>query len=209
MMTLRYIVNKTLSISAAILFLAMSNQAMAIVIDFEDVAPIGGSIIPSTPYLEDNYLITRTPAGANEGIFDAASSVNTNGTDIFGWCGGCSGPLTITLAHSMGDLFDLLSFDFANLTLRGGSGARLQITGYLNGGGSVITDVRLEDFWQTADTTGFVNLTSVDFMALDFPTTDLAFDNLIVEASAVPEPASLILFSLGLLGIGLSRKRKV
>ena len=195
---------------AAVLLLATSNQVLAIVIDFENVAPTGGSIIPSTPYLEDNFLITSTPTGTIEGIFDsAASNVNTNGTDIFGWCGSCSGSaLIITLAHSGGDLFDLLSFDFANLNLLGGAGATLQVTGNVNGGGSVTTSVTLQDGWMTANTAGFLNLTSVDFMATTNPTSHLAFDNLTVATSAVPEPSILALMSAGLFGLIRFGRRK-
>jgi hypothetical protein len=191
-------------------FTLCSNAAAIAIIDFEGVAPVGGALIPATPYMEDGFTISSIPPGAYEGIFDATSSQNTNGTDIFGWCADCGqGPGIITLAESSGQLFDLLSFDYA-LLLAGGLTQGISVTGYLNGGGTVNTTVSLSNIWTTSVLSGFIGLTHVDFIGTVLPGPDLAMDNLVVSlaSTSVPAPTVLGLMIIGLIGVGAATKRR-
>jgi len=81
---------------------------------FEGVAPPGVSIIPVAPYSEGGYtLIANDP---EHGIFSSTSpDTNTNGTDIFGWCGGCNGLITLSISKDDTAPFAITSIDLSNL----------------------------------------------------------------------------------------------
>ena len=61
-------------------------------------------------------------------------------------------------------------------------------------------------------TTGFVGfedlfgLTSVTFTRLGDP--NISFDDVVTASVSVPEPGTLVVFCIGLAGMGLSRRRK-
>lgn len=178
--------------------------AHAVMMTFEGVAPAGGSIIPVTPYSEVGFTLTNSLGGDTDGIFDsAAPAVNTNGTDIFGWCAYC-GDLTITLTMNGGGAFDFVSFDSA--VLETGSNT-LDVVGYFSGGGTATTQITQTENW-TTQVLNYVGVTSVDFTfgpTHTVPLPDHAFDNLVMN---VPEPTSVALMGIGLAGLAWARRRK-
>ena len=209
-----------------IMLLAFTGQAAAVVIDFEGVVADTDALIPATPYTEDGFtLVSNSPPefGGTDGIFGAASTVNTNGTAVFGWCGGCSYEeegdggtdipihVVLTLTQDSGDPFSLLSLDASNLGINEDEpvASPLQVVGNLVGGGTVMAALNLvEDTWTTFDLSGFNDLLSVNIFAGDFPEVDLAMDNLVIAAASVPEPSTLMLMGIGLLGLAWIGQRR-
>lgn len=82
----------------------------------------------------------------------------------------------------------------------------LSLIGHLVGGGSVTTSLNTSDTWMTYALSGFNNLSSVDIYG--YNVYAVAIDNLEINASAVPEPASMALLGLGLAGVLAARRRK-
>lgn len=79
---------------------------------------------------------------------------------------------------------------------------KLRLVDRLNrrsGGGTISASLATGDAWATDALVGFDNLTSVDFVGNT--TYDLAIDNLVVDATPTPEPASLALLGAGLAGL--------
>lgn len=186
-------------------------RAAPVTMMFEGVVSAGGSVVPVTPYSEVGFTLTNSLGTSTDGIFDAASGVNTNGTDIFGWCASCSPtPLTITLTKTGGGVFSLLGFDTAILELGLGPLNVIDVIGHLSGGGTVTTTITQTAAW-TTQTLGYLGVTSVDF-AFGPGHSDLpnhAFDNLTMDTQLqVPEPGGLALLGLGLAGLWAGRRRK-
>lgn len=72
--------------------------------------------IPLTPYVESGFTLNAD--ALEHGLFGPASGVNTNGSNIFGWCGACLGSITMDLVQVGDAPFDLLSIDFSVLNIR-------------------------------------------------------------------------------------------
>ncbi len=202
----------------AVVFLAFLvmfvSPVFAVTITFEDVAPTGGIVIPVTPYSEGGFTLTNGYEHDSDGIFSSTVSVNSSGSDIFGWCGSCgSTPITLTLAADDGSLFSIESLDATNLAPGYYStGMGITVTGNLLGGGTVTQDlIFVEDtfttFYLSSD---FADLTSLQIQAL-FRGADLAMDNIVLNngASTVPEPSTMILLFSGLAAMAGLGRRKV
>ena len=198
-----------LSIGAFLLFATLAAiPSRAAVMKFEGVVASGGSQFPIPSYTEAGFSLT------NGGIFSAESLANTNGTDVFGWCGYCAvpDPVVVELTAVDGNPFNFLALDGGNL-----DGfritQRLQVLGYLDGGGTVSQEFTLSHAWQSFTLVGFHNLIRAQLIGLDVaPCCSLpepAIDNLVLtHANAVSLPSSLYLLGFGLAGLGWSRRRK-
>lgn len=182
-------------------------SALPVTMTFEG-AP---NVIPSTPYSESGFTLTDSNPFSADGIFNAAGTspfpANTNGTQIFGWCALCDPSQTITLARTGGGAFDFNSFDTAVLELGNGNN-EIDVVGHFLGGGSITTSVTQTQTWATV-VLNYLNVTSVDFLFganhVNFP--DHAIDNLVMDAR-VPEPGSLALLALGVVGAGATSRRR-
>lgn len=184
--------------------MVFSYAASATLIDFEGVVTDADLIIPASPYVEDNFLINNPTIGT-DGIFGSTSGANSNGSSVFGWCGGCDSIL-LTLSHTDGQKFSLLSMDTAFLNTGQQDSQSINITGFFSGGGSILTSIELGSNWATTLLVGFTNLTHLEFTA-ENPGPDLAFDNLVVTTTVVPEPGSIALLMFGIAGLVFARNK--
>ncbi len=92
------------------------------VVTFEGVVAPTGTQLPATPYTEAGFTLTNlSGVFGTDGIFGAASGVNSNGTSIFAFCGSCNsgGSVVIELARSDSSPFTLDSMDAANFEAAG------------------------------------------------------------------------------------------
>ncbi|WP_163831134.1 PEP-CTERM sorting domain-containing protein [Spartinivicinus ruber] len=183
---------------------ATANATLSATMTFEGVAPAGSTTYAVTPYTENGFTLTNSlgAMSGSDGIFSATSGDNTNGTDIFGWCSGC-GPLVISLTKDGGGLFDFLSFDSA--VLETGIGPNfIDVVGLFPSQPTMTVSITQTETW-TTENINFIGVSQVNFIFgtghLVFP--NHAMDNLVLH---VPEPASLALMGLGLLGMGYRRK---
>lgn len=117
------------------------NDGVVVTMDFEGVAPPGGGAVPVAPYTEDGY--TLNASAGSHGIFDSASpGDNTNGSDIFGWCGSCGGSILFTVTNNAANPFSIQSIDVSTLNGPGG-GANSNAFGIIQGGQGVPPDAPL------------------------------------------------------------------
>lgn len=188
---------KIICLLACYIFTGVANAA---VIDFEGVAPKYSlvNVSPSTPYTESGF--TLTPFNDQSAVFDelALFSMIGNSSDWFGF----AESNTVTLTSNLSGTFDLLSL-LIGPSFIGNNPIDALITGTLLGGGTVTSSLK---GLTTATSTnlGWTNLTSVYFNSTD----DAGIDNINVTVSSVPEPSTIALLGLGLVGIGFSRRKK-
>ncbi len=207
-----------LAIAPILLFAAQASQAG--IITFDSSEDIG--IIDSTMVIE-GYAFTSQHYHINTP--DSGSA--WNGTTFIGEEGGGRG-LAVTMSLATGGAFSLLGFDAGEFLPGFGldsdfpNATYIDVNGWLFGGGFVtqrltldgIADGRfgLDDFESFLLDDRFSNLSSVTFQgwALDWREGGLALDNInVVEATNVSEPGTLSIMALGLLGIGIVRRRKL
>lgn len=192
--------------NSALILLAtfsLSIGAMPILVEFEGLAPPGGEVIPSTPYSENGFSVTNSSITPSDGIFSGTSSRNTNGTDIFGWCGACDPSQKITVSHNEGSLFSFLSLDYALLDILS-SVQTVSFTGFQFGGGTIETEIDFSQVWNTTSFTGFDSLSKLELILSDYPGSDVAIDNLVL--ATVPNVNTAILLSVALLGLRARRR---
>jgi hypothetical protein len=205
----------------AFIYAIPANSSM---VTFDAVPSSGNPII--TILTTDGFTFTSghfhtvdSPTIANFG-----GSV-ANGTIFIGEEAGSLG-LPITMANSLGNPFSLVGFDgaeaFLNSTAAAAVGysnaSNIVLNGVLFGGGTLSATFALDGIkdglggvndFQSFLLPAWTNLSSVTFSGL----TDagghggFALDNIDVNTSPVPIPATLLLFGSGLLGLTWFRKK--
>jgi hypothetical protein len=116
----------------------------------------------------------------------------------------------ITLSQVNGQAFVLNSIDLSILA-NGGTSPAVTFTGLLSGGGTVTQSFTPTVFGFRTFTfnSTFTNLTSVSWRQGTGEGNAHQFDNIVLNANAVPEPASLATAGLGvLMGLGYAWRRK-
>lgn len=189
----------------------------------------------SQPYL--NFFSSVSDSGFNFTSLDPDNSpyaIAIADPDFFGPIGPDNGSQrylfsndanhVISVQHAGGAAFSLLSFDFAEahqgITVFWAT--TITVTGFLSGGGTVTATAipdfvhdgpgGVADFQTLVLPASFTNLVEVQFAgagALDLNFYNL--DNLKIETAPaeVPEPASLVLLSLGGIGLVAARRKQL
>jgi len=174
-------------------------SAIADIIDFEEYSQTSGNTpstqgdVTSMGFLFDS-LTNHTHFVNNFGGGDSGSTYF--GADDF------AGANAVTMSLIGGGSFSLLSMDLGNWFERSTS---LQIVGNFAGGGSIGTTIALGAF--SSYNFGWTGLSSIRFDSLAGAGDQYwGVDNISVR---VPEPGTLALLGIGLLGMGLARRTKV
>jgi hypothetical protein len=207
------------SLAIAPLLLLAAHAANAVVITFDSATDMGivdtATHFDGFSFCSDHYHFNTPRSGEA-----------WNGTSFIGEEGGGRGG-AITMNAIDGSTFSLFSFDASEFLPGYGldtdfpNANFIDVQGLLADGGSVIMRLTLDgiadgrwgadDFQSFTLDDRFTNLLSVTFqgLALDGREGGLALDNISVGAStSVPEPGSLSIMALGLLGAGFAGRRK-
>jgi PEP-CTERM motif len=189
--------------------MAATADVIEVTIDF-DSAPLGGF----TSFTEDGFTITQFSLGDPQSITDTGGGnqalVDGNPFNVFGSAS------VITILGSPGTLFDLISLDIADLTNNSsggggiiGSGFRIEIGNTVFSPTTAAVYSPTSSAFSTVNPTGLTDLSSLAINIVSLGGSDnFAVDNVVLRYTEVPEPGTLALFGIGLLGMGLARRRR-
>ena len=194
-----------------------AGTANALVIDFEDVG--SGDCAGAIPPVQSRgFRFRGNPEDPNMYICNAgviqnntsAALINANSRSIISMRPRQWGIFTLHSFFAGGRTEDfnpdqpVTLYDLAT---------GIDILGHLLGGGTVSTSIALDTTvpydWEQFFLPGtFTNLTSVVFTAQgNGPRPEFLIDDIVVTPQAIPEPASLMLMSLGLFALMAKRRR--
>lgn len=200
MKLLKFVLISTVLLAAA--------SAQALVIDFEAIDNSGSGHVFSGNSLDTQGFNLSNDCSYSSNCILHWGSSNAYNADANGvtYSHNYTGSTT-TLTQSSGDFFDLFSIDFGNVYDTNSYVQEILVTGYFNTGdisSTVITDSLsgLETF--TFDWTGLNSVTWTETTG-----TFLQLDNIVLNnaGTSVPEPSSIILLVLGLVGLNFLRKK--
>jgi hypothetical protein len=192
-----------------------TGAAHATTITFEDLAPARSGVSYSNTFSPVPGYTFQLGAAASAFVVDSATYVGTsiyafNGTDYLRL------RATTTLTSAASPLFSVKSIDLANgiYDAVNTNFVGVILTGTYADSKSITTIYQMNNNNNTVTTndfttellTGFTNLKSFRIQSTGY----LGVDNIVIDPAAtdVPEPASLAILALGLVGIAVIRRRK-
>lgn len=197
-----------LTLVALAFFSATTTQAQTI--DFEALRVDGTSDTFMGPtYTEDGFTLT-TSGSSGYGSANNASVRYAGSTSLFD--NGVNGMSTLTRIG--GGAFNVTSIDLVSLNgLGGNTSGTATFTGFFSGGGSITqsftygtVDLANHTGFQTFFFNGFTNITSLQFQQTS---PFFQFDNIVLNGNitAMPEPATMLLLIISMVGIGMTAIR--
>jgi hypothetical protein len=182
--------------------LTVSCFANAGLITFNGTASDGDfTALPGT-YAEAGYTLANN-SGSN---YFLDNDYNTNlsawDDDVLEFNSSTSSQVTLTADGN-------INFDFSSAFLGSAiSAASLTFEGFFDGGGSITQTLSLG--LNTRAQFNFAGFTNLSSLVISAPTDgDFAImDDLSVSASSIPEPSSLAIFALGMIGLASRRFKK-
>lgn len=216
-------IKKRLRLALAVSIMVSMSSAQAAILDFNSLVVntwfhLGGTLQPDGWTINDEgFAIANTTTSPFQGIvadsnLTCGPSCPDNDTNYL-----LSHGAGFKLTPLSGDTFSLSSFDAGEAHLTLNYASAIQVIGTLIGGGTVVNTFTLDGIndgtgsladFQTFNLTGFNNLTSVNFQPIAGRGIFFSIDNLNVTTTTIPEPVSVFLIAMGLVGIGLSRRKK-
>ena len=189
----------------------LSLAAHAVVIDFETVA--SDQFSGSQDVEGFNWLFSASGwfIGPHTSAFcpDCTSNGTSNLVAAGDRAGGASDTADVVMTALGGGVFDLFGLDAA--TANSTEVNRLGVLGVLSGGGSVFEWLDIDGTFDSYVLSGFTGLVSVAFYSEksgDYNFGGFSIDNLHLDPISVPEPGTIALFGVGLLGLGAMRRRR-
>jgi hypothetical protein len=183
-----------------VLLAGLAVQASAETINFNEV---GSSFQGADPFTSGSLTFSSTSGIL--GVWTSAPSIGAyNGTPYL--LDGFSG--TMTFSRSDLQAFTLSSFEIALGWYQPVSNTSMTVTYNLDGGGTIVDSLALTLDYQTFTPGLLVDSVSFDISAV--PSGYISLDNININIDGggqVPEPASLALLSVGLVGLGVMRLR--
>jgi len=201
---MRQLVGLALAVSTSIA------HAILITVDPDDFTD-GADISNAFPGITLSAIDGGSNVITTSSVFSQISPLASTGTQVFGhdgifvetWANGLVGDLRIDFIQAT----DYVSLDIiANNGFDPGFLEAYDSAGTLLG--SFIT---LGNLGPGTSETASISSSSVNIsyvIASGLSGNDVALDNLIYNSATVPEPATLALLSFGLLGIGITRRKK-
>jgi len=180
---------------------ATFTAAQATLVDFEDIP----SLSTSRFVIQDKGLtftgINMDVLGPEWSGYFVKNGTTTLMTNHY---------FSTTVTATSGDLFSLNQLDIALIFILDQQAQEYaSLVGYFSDGSSISTDLLVSaSSYQTFNLTGFENLKSIVVSKRELGNGSLGFDNFDFDVQAVPEPGSLALLGLGLVGLVLARRRK-